>query len=427
MSGMNLTLKPDLGGGVGNHYGIAGFGISDEYTTARSAGAVNGTACEPGVDTRTIVDTEGKITIADGKLVCAGGAATPVSGDPGDWLTTAITRAPGVIGACKIIPVDVSTSVMFGFDTNKSGVIGGNAFYLIADAIRLYSSATSGPTILIPIDNAETTMAVILRADGAFFFIKLSTGYWKLVGATNTNNIAALYLGIAVKSMAFTKDWMRKAFLKWLPTPVISDGFTAADATSNDGRLSDGLGHAEGVAGGIGSGGGGVAWSGSSGAIQLNRLVITPGLEHNAVTVSNADVTVETAFSRASGAIGVVIGLDSVATPLNFIRAKHDGTNIILEIYQAGTPTTKATVAATYGADYVLTVRRDGTEIWVYYNKVLIGTGPTTTLSAGENANLRGAKAGLFSTSPENSFNYCTINFTGTNGEYSVLDGIIGV
>jgi len=142
---------------------------------------------------------------------------------------------------------------------------------------------------------------------------------------------------------------------------------------------------------------------------------------------TTADITMECSFTMVAGLqAGLVFGLNEAGT--SFVLAYHDGNgNIKLEICEAGTYTTKATVAAAYGADYVLKVRRDGTEIWVFYNNVLIGTGPTTTLSAGENTNLRGTKAGLFSTSELNSFNYCHIYYTGSNGEHVALDGIVGV
>jgi len=522
--------------------------------------------------------------LSGGKMFYMGGKPTAAYGDPGDWIATPITRAPGVMGACKILLGDATSGFEFGFSNAKTGALVGNSFRTISDAVKAYDGSTAGPTILIPTDSTEITKAVILRAAGAFFFRKLSTGYWKLVWSTSTNNTATLYLGVAGYSMSFTKDWMRKLFLKWLPTPVLSDGFTAADATSNDGRLSDGLGHAEGVAGGIGSGGGGVAWSGSSGAIQSNRLVITPSLGSESLTdsgfeswISNtnltswsetldgetiskeatvihggtyavkvafdatpgtpyintfsgipfnslgagawykasvwakksgtnpasvnfgeggaaqtanmgiantlstdytlfsrtgkkniaiqgfvvysetrpasesvyyddasakqitlstcfattskpttADITMECSFTMVAGLqAGLVFGLNEAGT--SFILAYHDGAgNIKLEICEAGTWTTKASVAAAYSPDATLRVRRDGVEIWAWYGGTLIGTGPTTTLSAGENTNLRGTKAGLFSTDSANSFNYCTIYYTGSNGEHSVLNGIIG-
>ena len=76
-------------------------------------------------------------------------------------------------------------------------------------------------------------------------------------------------------------DFLRIPKTRWLPTPILSDAFTAADATSNDGRIADGAGHAETT--GLGSGGQ-VAWAGAGGAIVSNALVITPGLGDELLT-----------------------------------------------------------------------------------------------------------------------------------------------
>lgn len=43
--------------------------LRDEFTTARSAGSVNGTAAEPGPGTRTVVDTNNRVSIADERAV----------------------------------------------------------------------------------------------------------------------------------------------------------------------------------------------------------------------------------------------------------------------------------------------------------------------------------------------------------------------
>ena len=421
---------PDMGTGMGmGGRGSAGpkgiLSKIDEFTTDRAAGSVIGTPCEPwGVANRGGVDTESKLSISSGKLVCAGGKASPAQGDPWIGIDSVITRAAGQIGAAKITINDATNTFEFGFSNAKTGALVGNSFRVASDTLKPYDGSTAGPTISIPTDSTEITLAVILRAAGAHFYRKVGSGYWKWLYSTLTNTTASLYVGLSNYNAAPQIDWIRPPFLKWLPTPLLSDNFTATNG-SNDGRLSNGLGHPEGVTGGIGSGGSGVAWSGSSGAISGNLLVVTPGLVHHVVTFPNADIDIEVAFIRTSGSVGVVIGLDNLATPLNFIRAKHDGTNIILEVSQAGTPTTKSTVAATYGDNYRLRVRRAGTEVWVYYNSVLIGSGPTTTLSAGENANTRGVLAGVYASATA-SFSMALVFPEGSNGEFSVLDSMTG-
>lgn len=146
----------------------------------------------------------------------------------------------------------------------------------------------------------------------------------------------------------------------------------------------------------------------------------------NTATLSTKDIMLKTAFQMQTGLqCGVVLGLSADGN--SFIIAYHDGAgNIKLEICEAGTYTTKATVAIAYSSDAELVVRRDNKEIWVWYGGVLIGAGPTTTLSDSENSNLSGLKAGLFSTDSANTFSYANVFYTGTNGEYGRLDYLVG-
>ena len=70
--------------------------IRDEFWSALGAGAVNGTAAEPGPGTRTVVDIGNNITIAGGRLVVANGNLNWAAGT---WLQyEAVARATGLAG-----------------------------------------------------------------------------------------------------------------------------------------------------------------------------------------------------------------------------------------------------------------------------------------------------------------------------------------
>ena len=475
MGGMGLGLGMGLGGGSATRWD-GPLSIRDEFTTGRAAGGVIGTATEPlGLVNRAGVDTESKLSITGGKLVCSGGKASPVQGDPWVGIDSAITRAAGKIGVAKIGVNDATNTFEFGFSNAKTGALVGNSFRVASDTLKPYDGSTAGPTINIPTDATEITLAVILRAAGAYFFHKTGSGFWKIFFSTITNNTSSLYLGASNFNAAPQIDWMRSPFLKWLPTPLLSDNFTRADGPTG---TSNGLGHAEST--GLGAGGSGVAWSG--GAIVSNRMVITPSLgaelasgnlvvgnwysitattanyfgtgllvgytfratattaldasnKVKLITLSSAyaysafsttDVEITAWFTRAAGMqTGVILGLNEAGT--SFVKAVLDGLgNCRLVICENGTYTTKSNVAATYVADAPLRVRRTGTELWVWYNNILIGSGPTTTLSAGENANLNGLRCGCFSTNEGNSFSKAVVFASGTNGEYNILDTMIG-
>jgi len=236
---------------------------------------VTGRTLTPAPGTCTIVDTENKLSIANGKLVIAGGKAAPAYGDPGYWMGTPITRKAGQIVAFKVNLNDATKNIEVGLDTGKSGELAGHRLRIAADVLKCYDGATTGPTVFVPLDATDYVLVIITRAAGAQFFVKTSTGYYKRLRPADTDTTATFYAGISNYDAAGTVSPIIVSRKLWLPTPILSDSFAAADATSNDNRLSDGLGHAETT--GLGSGGV-LAWSGASGAIASNRLVITPTL-----------------------------------------------------------------------------------------------------------------------------------------------------
>jgi hypothetical protein len=451
---------------------------NDEFELALTAGNVHGTATTPPGTTRTVVDTASKITIASDRLTCSGGQAVPAWGDPGFWLDKAITRAAGQVIAFKINVTDVTSKVELGLDADKTGELTVHRVRITADTILYYDGTTAHPICFIPTDGRDYVFVIVLRAAGALFFLKESEGDYIFLGETTTNTDSG-YLGVSNYSAAATVDFIRQCNYRYLPAPVLSDSFTG-DAGTNDGRLSDGLGHAETT--GPGMGGSGVAWSGASGAVDgSGRLAITPtfgdelnsgdiivgnwyqitatqanffytgcavgntfrcttaktlsadnkvklmthATSYNYVDLSSKDIDITCYPSMDTGLqVGIIFGLDATGT--YFGRAYHNGAgSVVLEICENGIYTTKATVAKAYSADAPLRVRRHGRNIWVYYNNAIIGTGPTTTLSANESNHLSGTRAGLFSTSALNSFAGVSVRYIGTSSEYSHLNRII--
>ena len=419
-----------------------------------------------------------------GKLFFMGGLATPAF-SVGLWEDTAITRTPGKIVAFKFRIVDTTTAIEFGLDTDKITNIAGNRLRCNVDGLTIFDGTTEGPKVFTPLDGVEYTMVFILRSAGVLVYLKAGSGYYKYLGETTVNNAATLYAGIANYSAVAYCDFVRLSKRTYLPVPLLSDSFTG-DAGTADGRTPDGAGHLE--TSGLGSGGTDYTWSGSGAVDGSGNLVITPtlGEELNSgdivvgnwyqitatqanffytgcavgytfkcataktlsadnkvklitlatteqlVTLPTTDIEIVAAFTMATGLqVGILIALNVVGT--SFIIAYRDGAgNIKLEICEAGTYTTKSTVANTYVAGAEIKLRRTLnpttglTELWLYYNNVLQGSGPTTTLSAGENTNLAGLKVGLFSTSDQNKFQRAVVRPAGSNNEYSILDNLVG-
>lgn len=416
-----------------------------------------------------------------GRLFFMGGKSTPAYGDPGYWKTEAVTRKRGLVCCWKVNLNSVAAvQILFGFDTNQAGTPGANAFFVSSGTLRTYDNSAQSGVIFTPVAATDTYLAIVLRDSGAHFYAKIGTANWKYLWSTTVNNTATLYAGISNYNAVGYCDWIRQSNYLWMQKPLISDSFAGADGSA-DGRVSNGLGHAETT--GLGSGGSGVVWAGSTATVATNRLVITPTLgaeiatgntvvgswysitateaDHfftgcavgntfhcttaksldannkvKEITLSScwyvaaldtADVTLSVKFIMSGvNQCGIVMALDDAGN--NFVLLYRDGLgSVTLKIFESGTTyTAKASTAIAYSADTELSLRRDATGIWGYYNNGLVGSGPTTTLSAGENTNLRGLKIGCFSTAATNSFSSAVVQHTGTNGEIDILSRLIG-
>ena len=181
-----------------------------------------------------------------GRLFIQGGKATPAYGDPGLWDGEAITRAAGLICAFKVNPKDISKVIGVGLDTDKTGALAANALRVSSSTVIPYNSGSAGPVISIPTNSTEHILAIILRAAGAKYFMKSGSGYYKKLWEAATNNTATLYRGISNYSLTGKVDFLRQSKTLWMDTPLLSDSFTGSSGT-NDGRVSDGAGHAEGI------------------------------------------------------------------------------------------------------------------------------------------------------------------------------------
>jgi hypothetical protein len=122
---------------------------------------------------------------------------------------------------------------------------------------------------------------------------------------------------------------------------------------------------------------------------------------------------------------GLVVALDSAATPANFILAWYDRVNIDsndVRMYKYvggdsnGTSIVSDT-AETYSAGAPITVIKDGSTAYIFYNNKLIGSGDVSDAGLVNNT-----IHGLFSTHSSNSFDNLVIQALGSDGEYANLN-----
>jgi len=206
--------------------------LNDNFTTDRSAGAVNGTNAEPSGPARNVVDTSNNLSTSGGYLVRAGGSVT----DPVLRYAAPLAREKGII-------------LKWVLPTSGVTVVGYNALIQMNAAEYIYSN--SGSSIIVSIGAGISVygahsyplrLAMVTRATGTFFFAenKLLAINYVLAQALNVHVYSTGLVGNILDYIKMPQD-------KWLPTPLASDSFSGLFG------VTDGLGHAETT--GIGSGG----------------------------------------------------------------------------------------------------------------------------------------------------------------------------
>lgn len=262
-------------------------------------------------------------------------------------------------------------------------------------------------------------VSVIIRQAGYVVFYK-SSDKWLLEWVGNSGTTDPLYVGLGCRLNPFSPqiDFFRVPVARWLPTPLVSDGFGSAFG------ISDGLGHQEGIAGGIGAGGAGVVWSNAgntwsvSGGKAINTAPSGLSQQMSVAQVSTADVFASAALTRAAGSVGLALSMDSASSPANGVLVYLDGTNCKVDKIVGGVTSNVRTTAVTYSAGARLVVAKNGSEYRVYYNNALVGAANTISDAGIINNTLHG----LFSTDASNTLDDLTIYATGTGGEYAELD-----
>lgn len=287
------------------------WNLLDTFDDPRAAGTIPGTYATDGVNVRTPTDTESKLTIAGGALVCAGGKAAPAWGDPGLWESVAHARTAGKLLIARIKIADVTQQVQIGWDDNLVGEISRYRFYFLADLIAVLEGA-SGPFVFVPVDATDHWLAIPLRATGAQYFIK-SDNKWLLLYTSNTGSVTPLYAGISNYHAVWSLyDWEVPTGVRWLAAPLVSDSFAVDGALA--GRLTDGLGHAE--TSGPGSGGSGTVWAGATWTTAGGAALNTPTL---GAEIWDADAAIFTAGTYS----WVAAGTNLIANVANALQITY--------------------------------------------------------------------------------------------------------
>jgi len=196
--------------------------LRDNFTTDLAAGSVNGSSAEPGPGTRTVTDTENKLSISGGAAVFAGGKASPAWGDPGLWYG-AQTRTAGLAFVAEhVSPPGPSKYTGLGWSAAQSGTpSNGVGLQITEDVIFLF------PAINLQSISAATTYkyTVILRSTGSAVLVYLD-GRWTLLWVGSSGTTTSLYPAAPIYNGAPLVNYIKVAQLSWLPVPETSDSFS---------------------------------------------------------------------------------------------------------------------------------------------------------------------------------------------------------
>lgn len=410
----NALLGEGQGGAVGSKPRFIGppyYLVNDTFTTDRAAGAVNGTRAEPGPGGRVVNDTENKLSLSGGACSIAP-RTSPTNGDPAFWLS-GFPRQGGRMLIAQVTPGATNKAFDIGWDSNQAGGISGPAI-MFRGTGAITERVLGAPQMALRTFTATAyPVAVILRETaGHLLFVKDGSN-WLLLWVGSNGTYATMYPNLSNFDATATCGYIRVPSTLWLPTPLASDGFSSWGTTN-------GLGHQEGVAGGLGSGGNGLSWTSavgtwgaSGGAAAASAL--SGGVAVAVVDTSKADAIVTAKLTRNGGTAGVVCRWVDAN---NHVQGRHTGTNAQLVKVVSGTPTTLIDAAATYAAGAEVRVICEGQKFRLYYNNAMIGSEQTIADAALASA----TKQGLRTTDTTNTFDDFVVRARGTGGEYSALD-----
>lgn len=176
------------------------FLLRDDFTTAAAAPLTTPRTAEPGPGTLTLVQTDGQLSIASGKLVFPA-QSTPVSGDQGAYGAGSFARTVGrtVVGIYNFSAFGdwgtlcgwLTSAALGANSTNIDNAIKNIGAGVGRSAVGSEFSSALGSNFATATDYK---CAVALRSTGAFLFLKGGAyTQWTLLWASVQGTTATLY------------------------------------------------------------------------------------------------------------------------------------------------------------------------------------------------------------------------------------------
>lgn len=386
--------------------------LDDEFTDTLAAGAVNGTPATPGPGTRTVVDSENKLSVSGGNLVLTPQAAAAWNDEY--VLYGAVTRTAGQVWLVQFT-ASAFSNVALGMaldltwaapDTDGEAVVDLQAGEVRVRQAGVVENNTIAHSPLV----AGTTyqLAMVLRSTGTYYFIKGGVfTNWSLLWPGSTNSAATVYPIIANYASALNVSYLRVPQTLWLPTPLAYDTFTRANGA---------LGSSE-AAGPDSQAISPLAWTNQQGTVQISgNTAIATALDVDraicTVSCTTADLLLSANLTKNTTGAGIVLRYQDSD---NYVYMWHNGTNLLFVSRAGGIETTLVNAAAAYGAGRTILGVLSGTSGSSFYNNAKIGATQVVPASAL-------AVHGLIFFDTDSTLDVFRAFPRGTSGEYAALD-----
>ena len=334
--------------------------LRDDFNDTRAAGSVTGTLATPGPGTRTVVDTNSKLSIGSGTLSVVTGSSG--SNDPRVYYEQQ-TRVAGLL---MVTSVNIPTAEGFRTALSRLDIFPRVAF-LMFDGIWIYADYEDADISLVGGYSTSTQyyVGIVLRTAGTYYFIKGGAfTNWTLLFPDNGTRSDDSYPMLSAENnvCAFDVDFIRVPVETWLPTPFAYETFTDDNGTSLDAHASDTSGpDSQPVTS--------QSWTEESGDWDIQSNKANPdGAGIATVDVGVADVLVELVVDGgAAEQPGIVLRFTDTS---NYWYLQADRANNQLELHEvnATVDNVRANIAVTINdsTDYVLTAICYGTTITGY-------------------------------------------------------------
>lgn len=387
--------------------------LCDRFSDTRAVGAIEGTNATPGPGLRSAIDTESKLSVSGGVLICTGGKDVVAWSDPSHTWTPTFPRLAGRMLAVTMSPGSNSTYGVVGW---RSSVPRYDAIKFTMAGITAIESGGIGNVMNVGWFSSSALMQFVipLRTSGAYFFARGGIyADWSMLWPGGDDCVdTPMTAGFFNYNLPYTVNYVGVPSELWLPSPEVSDGFSAS--------VTDGCGHAEGVANGLGAGGSGLSWVSSLGTWQSasnvsNATALSGGSAIRTIALTTPHNWVLASLTRSASNVGLVTRYSDTN---NYVYAYHDGTNITLRKVVSGSDSeVMVPTAASYGNGYQLAILANETKFRVLYKNLLVGSEQTIT-----DVGLQtGTMVGLYTTSTSNTFDDALVYPQGKMEEYSTL------